>query len=267
MSRIIDGRKGFTLIELLVVIAIIAILASMLLPALNKARDKAKAISCMSNLKQLGLGINQYCIDYSHAMPKPDNGSDQVNNWFNKLAGYVSGGEVVDVKFTNGGTAEAAALFGRKTAFLCPADTRPYTSNCGNGGGLSYALPYSGVASYPAFAGAKVSRIRRPSLLCTLTNVSYYTIFDAYQGEGDADINYEKTVNPGDLERVNKNNSQWIVRHHSNGANMVFFDGHTEASRHIWAVNRAGSTGSPVIIKEAVGRWLVEAKWTAQYQL
>lgn len=89
MSKKIGNRENFTLIELLVVIAIIAILAAILMPALNAAREKARAISCASNLKQLGLGINQYCNDHQYVMKV--NANSLTDNWFNKLDGYVGG--------------------------------------------------------------------------------------------------------------------------------------------------------------------------------
>lgn len=113
--------KNFTLIELLVVIAIIAILAAILLPALNRARMTAKNIGCLSNLKQLGLGISAYWGDNNDFYPT-NPASNYEYTWDCKIMPYASvngnGKSTEWFKYVNGtsGTLITTPLL------ICPLD-------------------------------------------------------------------------------------------------------------------------------------------------
>jgi prepilin-type N-terminal cleavage/methylation domain-containing protein/prepilin-type processing-associated H-X9-DG protein len=213
MMKIRGKHTGFTLIELLVVIAIIAILAAILFPVFARARENARRAGCMSNLKQITLGMMQYSQDYDERLPAYNGGSTRggVSPFYHvAIDPYVKSRQLYRCP-------SARDLTGATWESL------QYPTYGFNGqGGSGYMYQYEGTA---------LAEIEEPSITWMLVEQTYSSARWLSNGWGSATTTFASVSRPEDADK-------FLKELHLDGSNIGFADGHVK-----WVKNGHGGVG------------------------
>ncbi len=264
-------RRAFTLVELLVVVAIIALLLSILLPSLNKAREIARSAVCQTQLRSLGLASTMYGADYNDRVPFASyvgNGSDQSTIWAfdDILQPYIGGKKFSDPS----GIPEGSAI----KVLQCPSDKSDRKYDIWNEYRRSYAMPMRFTTNWAEFAtvGVKLgdwggrdwssqwvfSKIPAPS--DTFFYTEYYNASNAIGNAGQpAELPHALYQLYGNW-KLGDDMSYEKALHGERTFNYAFADNHVESMHIMDTVGSAASNSNDenTQLQESLGPWTID---------
>lgn len=269
-------KKGFTLIELLVVIAIISILAAILFPVFARARENARRSSCMSNMKQMGLGFMMYTQDYDERMPNYYNAlgvgnfifpsgavSNSVNDpWYIMIYPYIKNWQI----YNDPSAGSEPQYTGRYTTYDSSGNTSTFFAYSYNfagpyiGSGLTCPSTYNcgvnlGMYNPPGgnTPGANLASIEDPSgTICVIDGSEYGIHYDRSNLPTEADVEATGACSYTALSQQ----SLCARARHLGTINTLFVDGHVKTMQ--WQTILA-SAGNSTPIPSVMQYWTTAA--------